>query len=100
MLYVWDDIPTKLISCGKLPRESFSVEANMIKQNWLIICSFKPNLLTSKYGKCAFFRNFNVGMENDKMKELCNLNRADKKNGRAKCALLIEKQLEKNIFVL
>ena len=39
MLFVWQDIPTKLRGSEKVPIESFNVEPNLRGQKWLVNCS-------------------------------------------------------------
>ena len=43
MLFVRNDIPSKMISIEKLPTESFLIELNLRKKRWLINCSYNPN---------------------------------------------------------
>ena len=43
MLFVWEDMPTKLIGSEKPSIEAFFVEMNLRKQKWLISCSYNPN---------------------------------------------------------
>ena len=43
MLFVRNDIPSKMISVEKLATESFLVELHLRKKKWLINCSYNPN---------------------------------------------------------
>ena len=43
MLFVRNDIPSKMISIDKLPTESFLVGLNLRKKKWLINCPHNPN---------------------------------------------------------
>ena len=45
MLFVRNDIPSKMISIEKLPTESFLIELNLRKKRWLINCSYNPKEL-------------------------------------------------------
>ena len=43
MLFVREDIPSKLLSVENSPIEAFSVEINLRKTKWLFSCSCNPN---------------------------------------------------------
>ena len=43
MLFVLEDIPTKLIFSKISPIEGYYVEIDLRKQKWLIWCSYNPN---------------------------------------------------------
>ena len=43
MLFVWEDIPAKLIASETLPIEGPYVEVKLRKQKWLISCFYNPN---------------------------------------------------------
>ena len=43
MLFVHNDIPSKMISIEKLPTEGFLVKLNLRKKKWLINCFYNPN---------------------------------------------------------
>ena len=43
MLFVREDIPSKLLSVENFPREAFFVEINLMKKKWLLSCSYNPN---------------------------------------------------------
>ena len=43
LLYVREDIPTKLLSIEPIPSECFFVELNLRKRKWLISCSYNPH---------------------------------------------------------
>ena len=42
LLYVREDIPTKVIHCDFPTSEIFFVEINLYKKKWLINCSYNP----------------------------------------------------------
>ena len=43
LLYVREDIPTKVIYCDFPTSESFFVEIDLHQKKWLINCSYKPH---------------------------------------------------------
>ena len=43
LLYVRENIPTKLLSIEPIPPECFFVELNLGKRKWLISCSYNPH---------------------------------------------------------
>lgn len=43
MLFVIEDIPSKLLSLENYPMEGFYVEVNSEKTKWLPCCSYNPN---------------------------------------------------------
>ena len=43
MLFVRNDIPSKMISIEKLLTESFLFELNLRKKKWVFNCSYYPN---------------------------------------------------------
>ena len=43
MLFVREDIPSKLLSVENSPTEAFFVEINLRKEKWLFSCSHNPN---------------------------------------------------------
>ena len=43
LLYVKEDIPTKVLSLELIPSECFFVEFNLRKRKWLISCSCNPH---------------------------------------------------------
>ena len=43
LLYIWKDIPVKLIGAEKPPIEGSHVEINLRKQKWLTIYSYNLN---------------------------------------------------------
>ena len=43
MLFIWSNIPAKVISTDKNPFESFYVKLNFRNKKWLFSCSYNPN---------------------------------------------------------
>ena len=43
MLFVRQDIPSKLLPVENSPTETFFVEINLRKKKWLFSCSYNPN---------------------------------------------------------
>ena len=43
MLFVKENIPSKLLSVENSPTETFFVEINLRKKKWLLSCSYNPN---------------------------------------------------------
>ena len=43
MLYVREDIPSKLLAVGMSPAEGFYLEIDLRKKKWLRCCSYNPN---------------------------------------------------------
>ena len=43
ILFVWEDIPTKLLSVENSPTEAFFIEINLPKKKWLLSCFYNPN---------------------------------------------------------
>ena len=43
MLYVREDILSKLVGVETSPTEGFNVEINLRKKKWLLCCSYNPN---------------------------------------------------------
>ena len=89
MLFAQEDIPVKLIASEIPPVEGLCVDVKLIKQKWLISCSYNPNksmitqhmetlakntdLYSSTYENFIFLGNFNAGMEHSALKDYKNL---------------------------
>ena len=43
MLFVREDIPSKLLSVENSPTEAFFIEIDLRKKKWLFSCSYNPN---------------------------------------------------------
>ena len=43
LMYVWDDIPCKLIPMGNSTTEGFFIELRLRKKKWLLCCFYNPN---------------------------------------------------------
>ena len=88
LLYVRENIPSKLLLVEKNLIEGFSVEINLRnKKKWLLSCSYNPkktslsnhitklskslDLFTTKYERSLFLGDFNVGMEDSSTKTFC-----------------------------
>ena len=89
LLYVREDIPSKLLLLAENHIEGFFVEINLRnKKKWLISCSYNPkktslsnhiaalskslDLFTTKYEHLLFLGDFNAGMEDSSIKIFCN----------------------------
>ena len=86
MLYVREDITSKLLNCEK-EIEGFYVELSTRKTKWLLSCSYNPNknninkhleilstnlaLYSSKYENIIVIGDFNVGVDNSSMQTFC-----------------------------
>ena len=85
LLYVREDIPSKLLIVKENLIEGFFVEINLRnKKKWLLSCSYNPkkpslsnhiaesskslDLLTTKYERLLFLGDFNAGMEDSSIK--------------------------------
>ena len=91
ILYVWEDIPSKLInsSCIDHGKEYFLVELNLRKQKWLIICNYNPHKTMikgyleyiskeidshlSKYDNILLLDDFNSEPTEESMKSFCKI---------------------------
>ena len=87
MLFVRDDIPSKLLSVENSPTEAFFVEINLRKKKWLRSCSYNPNrenienhletlsenlaLYSSSYENLIIVGNCNVCVEEICMSVFC-----------------------------
>ena len=47
MLFIRNNMSTKVVSTDDRPIESFYVELNFRKKMWLLICSYKPSSIES-----------------------------------------------------
>ena len=87
ILYIREDIPSKLVSTESSQVEDFCVEINLQnKKKWLLYCSYNPkkdlitqhlyawsksvDVLTSKYDYLLFLGDFNAGVEDTSVKNL------------------------------
>ena len=87
LLYVREDIPSKLIAIENKPIQSFFVELNLRHDKWLISCSYNPHknlidthvdalskyldLYPSKWEKVLILGDFNAAIEEKYMKCFC-----------------------------
>ena len=88
LLYVREDIPSKLLLVEENLIEGFFVEINLRNQKkWLLSCSYNPkktflsnhiaelskslDLFTTKYERLLFLGDFNAGMEDSSIKIFC-----------------------------
>ena len=88
LLYIREDIPSKLLSIERNLTEAFFVEINLHnKKKWLISCSYNPkrasianhlstlskctDIYTSKYDNLIFLGDFNAGVEDTDIKGFC-----------------------------
>ena len=88
ILYIRDDIPSRLVSTESSQVEGFFVEINLRnKKKWLLCCSYnaKKDLIrqhlyalsksievfTSKYDNLLFLGDFNAGVEDASVKNFC-----------------------------
>ena len=88
LMYVRDDIPCKLIPMRNSTIESFFIEWKLRKKKWLLCCSYNPHrrfisnhpidigknldLLSTNYD-IILLGDFNAGVENNFLKDLCDL---------------------------
>ena len=82
MLFIRNNISTKVVSTDDRPIESFYVELNFRKKMWLLICSYKPSSIESHLDSLSksidslssicdnyiLLGNFNSCMEDSRMK--------------------------------
>ena len=88
ILYIREDIPSRLVSTESSQVEGFFVEINLRnKKKWLLCCCCNPkkdfitqdlhalsksfDVLTSKYDNLLFVGDFNVGVEDTSVKDFC-----------------------------
>ena len=88
LLYVREDIPSKLLLVEENLIEGFFVEINLRnKKKWLLSCSYNPkktflsnhiaelskslDLFTTKYERLLFLGDFNAGIEDSSIKIYC-----------------------------
>ena len=85
MLFIREDIPSKLLSIKKSSIEAFYIEVNLRKVKWLLCCSYNPNknnihahpenldrslaLNSSSYENYIIMGDFDVGPENSYIKK-------------------------------
>ena len=83
------------------PISQFQIDGYRMRQGWLINCSYDPpktfigedfellsknlDLQSSKYDRFVFIDDFNVGMENEAMKDFYNLQRLISLNNKPNC---------------
>ena len=87
MLYVLEDIPTKLLSHDFPGVESFFVEINLHKKKWLINCSYNPHksniinhlniisrsldIHSTKYENIVLLGDFNACVDDEALQTFC-----------------------------
>ena len=73
MLYVREDIPSKLVGVETSPTEGFYVEINLRKKKWLLCCSYNPNKNNIQFHLENLFilEDFNVSIDNSYMAGFC-----------------------------
>ena len=88
ILYIREDIPSRLVSTESSQAEGFFVEINLRnKKKWLLCCSYNPkkdlirqhlyassksiDVFTSKYDNLLFLGDFNAGVEDTSVKNFC-----------------------------
>ena len=87
ILYIREDIPSRLLSTEISPIEGFFVELSLRNKKWLICCSYNPrkvliadhlsalgkttDVYTSKYDNLLFLGDFNAGMEDTSVRNFC-----------------------------
>ena len=87
MLFIKEDIPSKLIYSDKLEKDFFFIEINLRKSKWLICCSYNSHfskignhlhrisieldILATKYDKLFFMGDFNCEIQNNNFKHFC-----------------------------
>ena len=89
MLFVREDIPSKLLSVENSPTEAFFIEIDLRKKKWLFSCSYNPNrenienhletlsknlaLYSSSYENLIIIGEFNVSVEEINMLGFCDV---------------------------
>ena len=88
LLYIREDIPTKVLSFDTLPIDGFYIEINLHNKNWwLLSCSHNPekgniknclqtlstilDVYSSHLTTFNILGDFNIEIENSEMKEFC-----------------------------
>ena len=88
ILYIREDMPSRLVSTESSEVEGFSLEINLQnKKKWLLWCSYNPkkdlitqhlyvlsksiDVFTSKYDNLLFIGDFNAGLEDTSVKNFC-----------------------------
>ena len=87
MLYVREDIPSKLLLIDNQPIEGFYIEINLRKKKWLLCGSYNPNrdnignhldslsrnlaLYSSTYENYIIIGNFNIEADSKEMSSFC-----------------------------
>ena len=87
LLFIREDIPTKVLSFETSPIEGFFVEINLCKKKWLLCCSYNPetnniknhlpalslslDISSSQYEHFIVLGDVNVEVENRDMEEFC-----------------------------
>ena len=85
MLFIREDIPSKILAAEDSPTEGFYVEINLCKKLWLLCCSFNPKksnirahleclnknlaLFLLKYERFVVLGDFNVCVEDSSVSE-------------------------------
>ena len=88
LLYVWEDIPTKILSHDFSSAEIIFREIMLHKKKWLINCSYNPNknnnknhleiistaldAFSTKYKNIIFLGDFSVCVDDETMRNFCN----------------------------
>ena len=89
MLFIREDIPSKLLAVEDFPTEWFYIEINLRKKKWLLCCSYNPKksnirahleclnkrlaLHLLKYEHFIVLGDFNVCVEDSSMSEFCDM---------------------------
>ena len=101
LLHISDDLPSKLLSMNK-KIEGFFVEINLRnKKKWLLSCSYNPtkmqisnhlaelskntDLYLTKYDQLLFLGDFNAGVEDSSVKNVCSSYNLTSMINRATC---------------
>ena len=87
MLFVRNDIPSKMISIENLPTEGFLIKLNLRKKRWLINCSYNPtngnieshlesvsrslDIHLNRHEDVILLGDFNTSIEDSFMKNFC-----------------------------
>ena len=87
LVYVWEDIPSELITANFPNTEDFFLEINLGKKKWVISCSYNPHnqttfshmesmsravhSLSSKYENFLIIADFNAQASNNSVKDFC-----------------------------